>query len=247
LKSILQDINSKSSAGKKMLSVLLDPDKIKSDEELYFTIEKIEESKADYIFYGGSLLISDQFEKKLQLIKKISEIPVVIFPGSISQISAEANAILFLSLISGRNPELLIGTQVIAAPIIKKKGLEALPTGYLLVDCGNTTTAIYMSGSMPIPDSKPDIAVATAIAGEMLGLRLIYIDGGSGAQRPINSEMITQVKSNIKLPLIVGGGINSAKKAADAFEAGADMIVVGNGFENKSSLLMEIVSATKQI
>lgn len=230
-----------------MLSVLLDPDKIKSDEELYFTIEKIEEAKADYIFYGGSLLITDQFEKKLQLIKKISKIPVVIFPGSTSQISAEADAILFLSLISGRNPELLIGNQVIAAPIIKKIGLEALPTGYLLVDCGNITTAIYMSGSMPIPDSKPDIAVATAIAGEMLGLRLIYIDGGSGAQRPINSEMIAQVKTNIKIPLIVGGGINSAKKAADAFEAGADMIVVGNGFENKSSLLMEIVDATKQI
>jgi phosphoglycerol geranylgeranyltransferase len=247
LNSILQDIQSKTSVGKKMLSVLIDPDKIKSNEELYFSIEKIEEARADYIFFGGSLLAANQFEKHLKVIKKISKIPVVIFPGSVAQISGQADGILFLSLISGRNPELLIGNQVIAAPIIKDLKIEPLPTGYLLIDCGNVTTAIYMSGSMPIPEKKADVAAATALAGEMLGLKLIYLDGGSGAQKPVNNQMIGLVKSSIKIPLIVGGGINTAEKALGVFDAGADMIVIGNGFEKSNSLLEEIVSSTKHL
>ena len=247
MNSILKSIQSKAAAGKKMLSVLIDPDKIKSHEDLYFSLEKIEEAQADYIFYGGSLLVAGQFEKQLEQIKKISKIPIVIFPGSAAQISALADGILFLSLISGRNPELLIGSQVNAAPIIKKMGLEPLATGYLLVDCGNVTTAIYMSGSLPIPSNKSDIASATAIAGEMLGMKLIYLDGGSGAMNPINPEMIRSVKASINIPLIVGGGINTAEKAANAYAAGADMVVVGNGFEKKSSLLEEIVAVTKNI
>ncbi len=172
---------------------------------------------------------------------------MVLFPGSNLQINEAADAILFLSLISGRNPDLLIGQHVIAAPLIKKYGLEVIPTGYLLINSGNDTTVSYMSNTQPIPYDKPDIAACTAIAGEMLGLEIIYMDAGSGAAQPISTDMISKVRKSIDTPLIIGGGINTAKKAETILKAGADMIVVGNGIEENPSLLVTISETIQQM
>jgi putative glycerol-1-phosphate prenyltransferase len=156
------------------------------------------------------------------------------------QINPGADAILLLSLISGRNPDLLIGKHVIAAPYLKRSGLEILPTGYMLIESGNSTTALYMSNSLPIPWNKDEIAVSTAIAGEMLGLKLIYMDGGSGADKPVSASMVRKVKQNISIPLVIGGGIRTPEAAAERFRAGADIIVVGNAIETDNSLLLKI-------
>ena len=173
------------------------------------------------------------------------DIPVVLFPGDVTQVSAEADALLFLSLISGRNADLLIGRQVLAAPKIKQCGLETIATGYMLIDCGQPTTASYISGTQPIPYNKPDIALATAMAGEMLGLQCLYLDGGSGADKPISLEMIAAVKQNTTLPLIVGGGIRNEEQAKQAWEAGANIIVIGTAFEEDPEMLIDISSLAK--
>ena len=159
------------------------------------------------------------------------------------QISNKADAILFLSLISGRNPHTLIGQQVISAPILKQTNLEIISTGYMLIDSGEATTASYMSNTTPIPHAKHNIATATAIAGEMLGLKLIFLDGGSGAKQAISTKMISAVSSQIDIPLIVGGGIRSAEKAIENCAAGADIIVVGNAIEKENGLIAEIAEA----
>jgi len=198
-----------------------------------------------YFFVGGSLMTSDKFEQTIKLLKSTSKIPVIIFPGSNVQISKEADAILLLSLISGRNPEYLIGQHVIAAPYLKKSGLEILPTGYMLIDGANTTTANYMSNSNPIPRDKDDIAMCTALAGEMLGLKLIYMDGGSGAGKTISESMVRAVKSQIDIPLVIGGGITNAAMAVDIWNAGADLIVVGNAIEKDFSLITAISDQLK--
>ena len=167
----------------------------------------------DLIFVGGSLLTNGNFATCISTIKSNCSIPVVIFPGNSMQVNKDADGILFLSLISGRNPDMLIGNQVISAPILKNSNLEILPTGYILIDSGKPTTVSYMSNTTPIPHDKKDVALCTAMAGEMLGLKLIFMDGGSGATNPISESMIQMVSEGINIPLIVGGGINSAEKA----------------------------------
>lgn len=236
---ILTGIEHISRKKKKQLAVLIDPDKGRKDH-----LSKIaaiaNETKVDLFFVGGSLMVGDEMEETISTLKSLSNIPIVLFPGSPSQLSDQADALLFLSLISGRNADLLIGQQVIAAPAIKKSNIEVLPTGYMLIDGGRPTTASYISGSQPIPANKPEIAAVTAMTGEMLGLKLIYADAGSGADFPVSMEMIQSIKSAIDIPLIIGGGMKSAEDVKNAFQAGADIAVIGNAFEGQPELLNEI-------
>src|ERR1035437_9923706 len=228
---------------KKQFAVLVDPDKFETSK----VVDIAETAGVDFIFVGGSILSNGNLEQCINVIKKQTKIPVIIFPGNNLQISKNANGILLLSLISGRNPELLIGKQVIAAPVLKSSNLEILPTGYMLIDGGRQTAVSYMSNTNPIPYDKDDIAMCTAMAGEMLGLKLIYMDAGSGALNTISKKMIKKVSSNISIPLIIGGGIDTAKKAILACKAGADIIVVGNAIEKDSSLIKKIVQAVHTI
>lgn len=231
---------------RKAFAVLIDPDKY-NRSDLAAVVNSAKECKADFILVGGSLLTSDQLDETLKSIKELTGIPVILFPGSIMQINEKADALLLLSLISGRNADLLIGKHVVAAPYLKKSGLEILPTGYMLIESGPLTTAQYMSNTLPIPRTKDDIAVCTAQAGEMLGLRLIYMDAGSGAEIPISSSMIKLVKESITIPLIIGGGIRNAEQALNACKAGADMVVVGNAIEKDQSCLKEIADAVHSL
>jgi phosphoglycerol geranylgeranyltransferase len=246
MKSIYAAIQKKKISGQKSFAVLLDPDKL-DDTSCSKMVKLGVENKVDYFFVGGSLLTDDSLAKTIAFIKKESEIPVIIFPGSNNQICKEADAILLLSLISGRNADALIGQHVIAAPILKQSGLEILSTGYMLVDCGRQTTVSYISNTTPIPYDKPAIAACTAMAGEMLGLKLIYLDGGSGALNPVGAEMIRTVRKSVEAPIIVGGGINSREKAYNALMAGADVIVVGNGIEKNPELLSEIAALVNEV
>lgn len=229
----------------KSFAVLVDPDKT-NNEKLEKILRISTDVKIDYFFIGGSLLINDQLENCIAFLKQNSHIPVVLFPGNNLQISNKADALLLLSLISGRNPDFLIGQHVIAAPALKKSDLEIIPTGYMLIESNNTTSASYISNTIPIPHDKKDIAACTAMAGEMLGMKLIYMDGGSGAKKPISSGMIREVKKNISIPLIIGGGIVSAEMAKNSCEAGADIIVVGNAIEKAPSLISEIAQTVKE-
>lgn len=237
--TILNRFISAKANGLKSFAVLIDPDKTDTGSCLQLIRHSIE-NKVDYFFVGGSLITGNSMGQLIKLIKSNSSIPVILFPGSNLHIDMSADALLFLSLISGRNPELLIGQHVIAAPILKKSRLEILPTGYILVDSGKQTTVSYISNTTPIPYDKPEIAACTAMAGEMLGLKLIYLDGGSGAQKQVSSRMIASVRKAVDIPMIVGGGIRSAEEAGEAMEAGADVIVVGNGIEKNLSLLAEV-------
>jgi phosphoglycerol geranylgeranyltransferase len=236
----------KNNSPRKSFAVLIDPDKY-DRPGLDAVVTLAIESSADFILVGGSLLTFDHLDETIQCIKDQAEIPVVLFPGSIMQINGKADALLLLSLISGRNADLLIGKHVIAAPFLKKSGLEILPTGYMLIESGPLTTAQYISNSLPIPRHKDDIAVCTAMAGEMLGLKLIYMDAGSGAETPVSASMIRQVKENILIPLIVGGGIRTPEQAVLSCKAGADVVVVGNAIENDRSCLKEIAHAIHSV
>lgn len=224
---ILDQFNRK----RKQLAVLVDPDKL-TNKEIEKTAINAQIAESDYIFVGGSLLINDSLHQSIQIIKDNCNLPVIIFPGSNYQLSSNADAILFLSLISGRNPEMLIGMHVIAAPYIKLSGLETLATGYMLIDSGKPTSVSYMSNSFPIPANKKDIAACTAMAGEMLGLKMIYMDAGSGAEKSIPEEMIRFVKDSLDIPLMVGGGIKSPELLCEKYKAGADIVVIGTHFEN---------------
>ena len=233
-------------SGKTQLAILIDPDK--PDMRLLDAqLAAIEKANIPLIFFGGSLLTRFHLDEKLDYIKTRTEAKIVLFPGSVQQVSPKADAILFLSLISGRNPELLIGQHVLAAPMIKQCGLEALSTGYMLIDGGAPTTASYISGSLPIPANKPDIAAVTALAGTMLGLQHIYMDAGSGAKNAITPELISAVNKEVDVPIIVGGGIRSAEEAVERAEAGADVIVVGNMTEKQPQIISEIASALRQL
>jgi phosphoglycerol geranylgeranyltransferase len=216
-------------ANKKLLAILIDPDT--DFEKTKEILENTTKSGADFIFVGGSLLHRGRMEDCVSFIKNLTQLPIIIFPGSEMQICEQADSILFLTLISGRNPELLIGKHVLAAPFLYKSKLEVIPTGYLLVEGDKSTTASYISHSFPIPSDKPEIAMATAQAGELLGLKVIYLDAGSGAQNPVPEKMIRMVKSNTKIPLIVGGGLRNPNEIKLAWEAGADIVVVGNVLE----------------
>lgn len=235
---VYSSILEKKKSGKKQFAILIDPDKVSEK-----TIDIAQSSGVNYFFVGGSLLVSNTLNKCVETIKKKSSIPVVLFPGSILQISEQADALLFLSLISGRNPDLLIGKHVIAAPILKASKLELISTGYMLIESGRQTTASYISNTTPIPADKDDIAMCTAIAGEMLGLKAIYMDAGSGALNPISTSMIKEVAENISIPLIVGGGIKTPENAIAAAKAGADIVVIGNAIEKDTSLIQMITKA----
>ena len=219
-----------------LLAILLDPDKLKI-EEIPKTMGLINRSKAHVLLVGGSLLFTNVLDTFIQEIRKHTKLPVILFPGNALQISNHADAILFLSLLSGRNPEFLIGNQVIAAPLLKQTDLEILATSYLLIESGRETTASYISNTKPIPRHKPEIAMVTALAGEMMGHQLIYLDGGSGAQHPIPEVLIKQVRENTQNPIIVGGGIHTSKQMQAAYQAGATMVVIGTAFENNKNLL----------
>lgn len=232
-------------AGKKQLAVLVDPDKA-SDQELEKLIRSAILAEVDYFFIGGSLLMSDRLGVCLEQIRRSCPIPRILFPGNALQVHPGADAILLLSLISGRNPEFLIGQHVIAAPSLKKSGLEILPTSYLLIDGGAPTSASYMSNTTPIPADKADIAQCTAMAGEMLGHRLIYLDAGSGARRSIPAETIRAVSQNVSIPLIVGGGIRQPETALAAIQAGADLLVVGTASERDPMVLVELAAAVRE-
>lgn len=230
----------------KSFVVLIDPDKVTSSS-LSSLVQKANSRGVDYFFVGGSLVVSDHLDECIHQIKKESSIPVILFPGSPSQLSRHADALLYLSLISGRNPELLIGQHVISAPFVKKSGLEIISTGYMVIDGGAPTTVSYISGAPPIPADKAEIALCTAMAGEMLGKKLIYMDAGSGAKKPITEEMISLVAKNIDVPLVIGGGIRDAEKAYLNCKAGADVIVVGNAIEKEPSLLEEMAAAVHEV
>jgi len=227
---------------KKAFAVLIDPDKL-NETALMETIQLAVKAKVDYIFVGGSLVVTDTLDSMVATIKKHCAIPVILFPGSPDQITPKADALLYLSLISGRNPELLIGQHVVSAPFVKQSGLEIIPVGYMLIDGGSPTTVSYISNTNPIPSNKKDKAACTAMAGEMLGQKLIYMDAGSGAKTPISAEMIQYVSKLIKAPIVIGGGITSAEKAKENCIAGADIIVVGNAVEKDPALIREIAAA----
>jgi phosphoglycerol geranylgeranyltransferase len=238
--SILKTLHDRHKEGKKSIAVLIDPDKVEESSQLLQLINLASENCVDYFFVGGSLVTTTNLAEVVKKIKDNVNIPVVLFPGNSMQIEPTADALLFLSLISGRNPELLIGQHVISAPIIRNTKLEVIPTGYMLINSGRITSVAYISNTTPIPDDKYSLAACTAMAGEMLGLQSIYMDAGSGAEKEISVKMIATVRKSINVPLIIGGGINTSQKAFNALEAGADMIVIGNALEKKPDLLIEI-------
>lgn len=244
--TIYESMLAKKREGKKSFAVLIDPDNVNE--------EKIEEltglatsAVVDYLFVGGSLVISNHLDEVVRYIRSNCSIPVILFPGTPSQVSRYADGLLYLSLISGRNPELLIGQHVISAPAVRKSGLEIISTGYMVIDGGAPTTVSYISNASPIPADKNEIALCTAMAGEMLGMKLIYMDAGSGARHPIREEMIACVASHIEVPLVVGGGIRDPEKAYRNCKAGADIIVVGNAIEKDASLIREMSAAIHSV
>jgi len=246
MRSIHQQIVQRKQSRKKSFAVLVDPDKV-NPGQITELCSLAEECGVDYLLVGGSLVVTHHLDEVVMNIKKETDIPVILFPGSPSQISRYADALLYLSLISGRNPELLIGQHVISAPMVKQSGLEIMSTGYMVVDGGAPTTVSYISNASPIPHDKNEIAVCTAMAGEMLGMKLIYMDAGSGARRAIHEDMIAAVAGQISIPLIVGGGIREPEKAYLNCKAGADIIVVGNAIEKDLSLLKEMSSAVRSM
>jgi len=240
--NLYQDMTAAKSAGQKKFAVLIDPDKVRV-RNVEQMVRLSEDAGVDYFFVGGSLIVNNVLDDVLTEIKRQCSIPLVLFPGDSYQLSFRADAMLFLSLISGRNAELLIGKHVITAPYLKVSPLEVISCGYMLVDGGVPTTVSYISNTQPIPSDKDDVAICTAIAGEMLGLKLMYLDAGSGAINPVSSEMIQAVSGAVQVPLIVGGGISTPEKARRNVEAGADILVVGNAIEKDPSLIAEISAA----
>lgn len=230
--------------GRRMLSVLIDPDKV-NEKHLDRICNYADQAEVDFFFVGGSLLTQGDIARTIAGIKRRSEIPVVIFPGNHQQVDERADAILLLSLISGRNPDLLIGQHILAAKRLKSSEIEIIPTGYILVDGGNMTTVQYVSGTAPIPTDQPEIAATTALAGEQLGMKLIFLEAGSGAKNPAPLSMVRAIRQEINIPLIVGGGIRTPEKAEEMYTAGADIVVVGNQFETTPELIVEIAATRK--
>ncbi len=243
---IYHSLTERKQQGKKSFAVLIDPDKV-NDANMQQLIELAVAAKVDYFLVGGSLVISNYLDECVQYIKRHCNIPVILFPGSPNQVSKYADALLYLSLISGRNADLLIGQHVISAPVVKQSGLEIMPTGYMVIDGGAPTTVSYISNATPLPADKNEIAMCTAMAGEMLGMKLIYMDAGSGAKRPITESMIQKVSSCIDVPLIIGGGITHPEKAYLNCKAGADVIVVGNAIEKDANLIKEMAAAVHSV
>jgi len=227
----------------KRIFILIDPDKFNKEKTEKFLNEA--ENLIDMILVGGSLLSATLTENTLEELRKMTALPLVLFPGNAMQVTDKADAILFLSLISGRNPEFLIGQQVHAAPLISRTNLEVIPTSYILVDGGCQTSVQYISQSMPIPANKPEIASATALAGKFMGHKLIYLEAGSGALNAVPAEMIKEVAAKTKLPVIVGGGIRDAETAMNLLKAGANAIVIGSLFEANPEAVIQIAKTIK--
>ena len=224
--------------------VLIDPDK-KSENDLQEKVKSINDSGVDAIFVGGSLMMDSRCSDRVAQIKSLAEIPVIFFPGGISQLNSHYDAILFMSIISGRNPHYLIGEQVIAAPIINDLGIEVIPTGYLLLDGGSNSAVQFMSGTAPIPMDKPDISIAHALAAQYLGKQLIYLEAGSGAKQAVTNELIKGVFEQVDIPLIVGGGIRTPEVAREKVESGASFVVTGTIIEenNNGNILKNFAEA----
>lgn len=230
-------------SGKTSLAVLVDPDKAENIESI---CKHIADGGADFIFVGSSLLLENHFDDLcLQIKEAVPEIPLIIFPGSTMQLSEHADALLFLSVISSRNAELIIGKQVQAAPMVKKMGIEAISTAYMLIESGNLTSAQYMSNSLPIPRAKTDIAIAHAMAAEIMGMQLIYLEAGSGAKECVPVEMIEAIRKRTDIPIIAGGGIKTPDQARKKAQAGASIVVIGTHFEenNTSERVREFAQA----
>lgn len=229
MKNLYNDILSAKSNRKKLLAILLDPDKIDWDK-LEILVDKLCQSPATHIFIGGSRVFTDRIDELIVEIKDHCDLPIILFPGNPSQISHHADGILFLSLLSGRNPDFLIGHHVKAAPLLRNSKLEIIPTGYVLIESGSETAVAKVTGTRPL--ANLDEIVATAIAGEMQGKNLIYLEAGSGAKRAVSAKIIKSVSENLSVPLIVGGGITSAEGIETAYANGADLVVIGTAFEN---------------
>lgn len=228
----------------KLLAVLIDPDQCKGSL-LAATIAALKTEAPDLIFVGGSHHTGSSIDSLVELLQEEVKVPVVLFPGNSAQFSAHANAILYLSLLSGRNADFLIGQHVSSALAVKMSGVEVIPTGYLLIDGGKMTSVEYITNTKPIPRDKSGITLSTAVAGELLGMKLIYLEAGSGAAIPVASETIELVRTALSIPLIVGGGIRQPEQMVAAFDAGADLVVVGNVFEGSPSLISAFVSARR--
>lgn len=241
--SIFKALEISKNSKKKQFAVLIDPDKIDS-EHLDKLIHHAELAKVDYFFVGGSYLSNHYIKELIPIIKQKSKIPVILFPGDPSQIVPSADAILFLSLVSGRNPDFLIGKQVIAAPILKQLSIDVISTAYLLIDSGKATTASYISNTQALPNDKPELVAYTAYAANLIGMKTIYLDAGSGAIAPIPVEIIEKTREICDAPIIVGGGIRTTAQAKNAINAGADVVVVGNAIEEKNWNLMHSISET---
>jgi putative glycerol-1-phosphate prenyltransferase len=222
---------------KKSVALLLDPD-MTQGESLNNILKVASKSDTDYILAGGSLTFN-RIDQLIRSVKERCKIPVILFPGNLLQLSYEADAVFLLSLISGRNPELLIGNHVLAAPYLKEIKEKLISVGYILINCGAKTSVEYMSQTEAIPSDKVDIAVATALAGEMLGMKMIYLEAGSGATNPVPATIIRSVRENIAIPLAVGGGLRNITDIEVAYNAGADLLILGNGCEQNPQLLID--------
>ena len=236
IESHLAYIQRASKNGEKLLAILLDPDKTTIDE-LPEVAQKIARLGAHFIFVGGSFVENNTTSFFVQTLKGQTQIPVVLFPGDYSQVTDFADALLFLSLLSGRNPEYLIEQQIKSVPYLKNSTLEIIPTGYILIDGGTQSSVLKISNTTPIPQENIELAVATAVAGMYKGKQLIYLEAGSGAKKPVNSNLIAKVKENINIPLFVGGGIKSREQLQAAYQSGADLVIIGTAFEEKYALL----------
>lgn len=241
---VVEQLAAMRASGRAGYFVLIDPDKW-ALAQLAEIAAAASEGGADAILIGGSLILGSNFDEMVRVIRAAAQVPCIIFPGSVMQISKHADAILFLALISGQNPNYLIGEQIKAAPLIHHLGLEAIPTGYMLIESGRVTSAEFMSNTRPIPRDKNDIAKATALAAQYLGMKLVYLEAGSGAQHPVALEMISAVANYVTIPLIVGGGIRTPERAAQCVTAGASFVVTGNVLEhdNGQTLIREFADA----
>jgi phosphoglycerol geranylgeranyltransferase len=232
--------------GKKGVACLIDPDDRWLESELECLLRVAGTFSPLFILVGGSLVQQQNLNLVIDRIKCVSEhLPVLLFPGSVLQLADNADGILFISLISGRNPDLLIGQHVLAAPLLAKSALEVLPTGYLLIDGGKISSVHYMSQSVPLPNDKPELALATAMAGHFLGLQFFYLEAGSGAAHPVSASVIEAISFHLPCPLLVGGGIDSLAKVKAAWKAGADVVVLGNSIKKNPDLLAEVLHSAE--
>lgn len=244
MKNIYKTILLQRELNRKMLAVLLDPDHCRGSV-LAATIAELKTNVPDFVFVGGSHTLNSA-DSLIEVLKEETKAPVILFPGDASQFSPAADAMLYLSLVSGRNADFLIGQHITSSVLIKNSGIEVIPTGYLLIDGKKVSSVEYISNTRPIPSNKKEIALSTAIAAELLGMNLIYLEAGSGAASPVPSEMIRYISENLSIPLIVGGGIKNTNQLKEAFSAGADLVVVGNIFESDSKKIAEFVEETQK-